>query len=86
MKLASHWLDQPRNHKILWAGFIVVLAATLVLEWIWPIHAHFGADDLFGFNALYGFLVCAAMIAFAKLLGLWLKRPDTYYDSDEHHE
>jgi hypothetical protein len=66
MKPASHWLDQPGNHKILWAGFIIVLIATLVLEWIWPIHAHFSADDLFGFNALYGFLVCAAMIAFAS--------------------
>ncbi len=86
MKQDTHWLDHPRHHKILWAGFIVALALTLVLEYVWPIHAHFGIDDVFGFNAGYGFVVCAAMIAFAKLLGWWLKRPDTYYEDGERHD
>ena len=36
----------------------------------------------FGFHAWYGFLTCAAMIVFAKCLGLLIKRPDTYYGED----
>ena len=41
---------------------------------------HFEIERLFGFNAAYGFLVCAAMILAAKLVGALLKRPDSYYD------
>jgi hypothetical protein len=32
---------------------------------------------------MYGFFSCAAMIVVAKLLGLLLKRPDTYYGADD---
>ncbi len=77
-----HWLDKPANHRKLWIAFIVVLALTVAAELIWPIHGHFDIESLFGFNALYGFIVCALMIAFAKLLALWLKRADTYYDDE----
>ncbi len=78
----SHWLDYPQNHRTLWIMFIVVLAATVLAEWIWPVHGHFAIEALPGFNALYGFVACALMIAVAKLLALLLKRPDNYYDRD----
>lgn len=74
-----HWLDRPQNHRKLWIAFIIILACTVLAEWLWPIHGHFSIESLTGFNALFGFGACAAMIAVAKLLGLWLKRPDTYY-------
>jgi hypothetical protein len=35
---------------------------------------------VFGFHAWYGLLACAAMILVAKVLGMLLKRPDTYYE------
>ena len=44
------------------------------------LHPHFEIESWFAFHAWYGFLVCIAMIAFAKALALVLKRPDTYYD------
>ncbi len=78
----SHWLDYPQNHRTLWIVFIAVLAATVLAEGIWPIHGHFAIEALPGFNALYGFIACALMIAVAKLLALFLKRPDDYYDSE----
>lgn len=74
-----HWLDQPRNVKRLWRGFLVVLMLTLLAEPLVTLHPHFGIESGFGFNAWFGFLACAAMIAVAKLLALLLKRPDTYY-------
>ncbi len=75
-----HWLDQADNVKMLWRGFLVVLALTVVAEWFVPLHPHFEIESVFGFNAWFGFLVCAAMIVFAKGLALLLKRPDTFYD------
>jgi len=74
-----HWLDQPRNVQRLWRGFLVVLALTVLAEAVVTLHPHFEIESIFGFNAAFGFLVCAAMIVLAKALALLLKRPDTYY-------
>jgi hypothetical protein len=80
---APHWLDRPGNVRLLWRGFLVVLALTVIAGLFVPIKPHFDIESVFGFNAWYGFLACAAMIAVAKLLALVLKRPDTYYRDDE---
>jgi len=74
-----HWLDQPRNIKRLWRGFLTVLALTVLIEAAVTLHPHFKIESIFGFNAAFGFLVCAAMIGLAKAVALLLKRPDTYY-------
>ncbi|MGH8667679.1 MAG: hypothetical protein ACREUN_06670 [Burkholderiales bacterium] len=42
--------------------------------------AHFEIEQIFGFYAVYGFLACAALIVVAKVVGVLLKRPDSYYD------
>jgi hypothetical protein len=77
-----HWLDQPGNIKLLWRGFLLVLALTVLAGFFVPMHPHFAIESSFGFNAWYGFLVCALMIVVAKGLALVLKRPDTYYGKD----
>ncbi len=86
MNQRPHWLDQPKNHRKLWIGFLLVLLATVLVEWVWPIHGHFAIESLTGFNALYGFITCALMIAVAKGLALLLKRPDTYYDDADDND
>ncbi|MDD3934734.1 hypothetical protein [Rhodoferax sp.] len=78
----THWLDQPRNIKLLWRGFLLVLVFTVLAEFVVSMHPHFAIESIFGFNAGYGFLVCALMIVVAKGLALVLKRPDTYYGKD----
>jgi hypothetical protein len=79
----SHWLTRPATIRRLWLFFVGVLAATVAAEWFIPHEAHFGIDGTFAFHAWYGFLACALMIAVAKLLGLILKRADTYYQERE---
>jgi hypothetical protein len=76
----DHWLTRPSTLKLLWIVFIAVLALTVTAESWFPGEPHFEIERLFGFNALYGFLVCAAMIVLAKGLGVLLKRRDTYYE------
>jgi len=75
-----HWLCRPATIKKLWIGGIVILVLTVALELTIHPHAYFGIDGWFGFNAWFGFLSCAAMVLFAKFLGIFLKRKDTYYD------
>jgi hypothetical protein len=67
---------------MLWRLFIAVLALTVAAELLIETHPHFAVERLFAFNALYGFLACAALILVAKGIGRFVKRPDTYYDDE----
>lgn len=64
----------------LWILFIVILVITVLVEAAVHMHGAFPLTDIFGFHAAYGFLACAAIVIFAKILGMPLKRKDTYYD------
>ena len=81
-----HWLDDPAHVKLLWRGFLVVLALTVVAELFVHLHPHFEIESVFGFSAWFGFGACAAVThaqrnqhAGQRRLALVLKRPDTYY-------
>ena len=76
----DHWLTRPSTIRLLWIVFIAVLALTVAAGISFTEEPHFEIERLFAFNAIYGFLVCAAMILGAKALGLLLKRRDTYYE------
>ncbi len=76
------WLERPRTIRLLWIVFIVALALTVLAELAVDRHSYFGVDGTFGFNAWYGLVTCAAMIVVAKVLGVLLKRRDTYYEMD----
>ena len=67
---------------MLWRIFIAVLALSVVAQFFVEGHPHFAPERLFAWNALYGFLACAALIVIAKALGLLIKRADRYYDDD----
>ena len=43
-------------------------------------HAGFRIDGTFAFYSWFGFAACVAMVVFAKVLGVLLKRRDGYYD------
>ncbi|GIX22163.1 MAG: hypothetical protein KatS3mg121_0946 [Gammaproteobacteria bacterium] len=80
----GHWLTRPATIRRLWYAFGAVLAAVVAAQFFVHVHAVAGVDGLFGFHAAYGFLSCVAMVLAAKLLGVWLKRPDDYYADDRH--
>ena len=81
--MQQHWLTRPEMIRKLWILFAIVLSITVLAELIVAHEPHFGVESIFGFNAWYGFLACAGLIAFAKLLGVFLKRPDTYYEGGD---
>ena len=82
MSVQDHWLARPGTIRLLWRVFAAVLAATVFAELFVAHEPHFSVEGVFGFGAWYGFLACAGLILFAKGLGAFLKRPDTYYHRD----
>jgi hypothetical protein len=76
----DHWLARPRTIRLLWVVFGASLAGLVLADLAVHHHALFGLDGTFGFGAWYGFAACVALVLFAKLLGAFFKRPDTYYD------
>jgi hypothetical protein len=74
-------LEDPSTIRLLWIASLVVLALLVVADLLVEHHPHFGVDGGFAFHAWYGFGVCAAMVLVSKfVIGLLLKRRDTYYD------
>jgi hypothetical protein len=65
---------------MIWKAFIGALALTVAAQFFIESHPHFALERLFAWNALYGFLACAALILVARALGVLLKRRDDYYD------
>ena len=80
----DHWLARPATIKLLWRVFIAVLAVLVLAQVFIYIKGYFGVDGWFGFGVVFGFLSCLAMVLVAKGLGLFLKRPEDYYDDEEH--
>ena len=48
----DHWLVRPENIRKMWIVSIVVLALTVLAEFVWHPHPHFTLDKIFGFGAL----------------------------------
>lgn len=78
--MEDHWLVRPRNIRLMWRGFLVILALTVLADLLVHHHPHFGIDGTFGFHAWFGFVACVLLIVVSKALGALLKRRDTYYD------
>ena len=81
----KHWLYRLENQRTRWVILAVLLLLAVIPEFFIDHYAHFKqqgitVDASFGFYAWYSFLAGAALIAGAKLVGIFLKRRDSYYD------
>jgi len=74
------YFDRPETIKKLWILLYVVCVLTTVPDFFTERHAYFGIDGYFGFFALLGFISCAVLILFSKLIALVLKTKEDYYD------
>ena len=73
------------QRKLWWIVIALALALAVIPEFFVKHYAHFEqqgiqVDTYFGFYGWYSLLACAVMIGVAKLLGIFLKRRETYYD------
>ncbi len=79
MSTKDHWLARPGTIRLLWRAFIAVLALSVLAGAFVAHEPHFAVEAVFGFGAWYGLLACAGLILFARAIGAFLKRPETYY-------
>jgi hypothetical protein len=74
------YFDRPDTIRKLWIMLYVVCGLLVVPDFFTHKHPHFGYDGILGFYALLGFVSCAVLILFSKLVGLFLKAKEDYYD------
>jgi phosphatidylserine synthase len=78
----KYWLDEPGNvKKIIWALF-AVCAALFLADTFYHKHSNFEAENFFGFYAIFGFVVCVALVLAAKGMRVFLMRSEDYYDAE----
>jgi len=82
MKREFDWFDKSDNLKKLRIFSYIILAISVLAEFLIPNHVvHHPWDKIPGIYALFGFATCAVMIVISKLLGqYWLKKSEDYYD------
>jgi len=76
----KYWLDNPGNvRKILYALYgvwVLLVLADLVYEK----ETHFPVEGWFGFFGIFGLLACGGLVLASKVLRVFLKRKEDYYD------
>jgi len=88
----TSWFE--RNVNLIIAGLVLACAATLVAQAmcrfeLFGLHrlfseehpAHFDLESWFGFQALFGFVAFVVVVFLGRVLRIFVKRDEDYYDS-----
>ena len=74
------WFDDPGNvNKIVWT-LVGLCVASVAADHFSATHAHYGFQEIIGFDAIYGFVSCVLLVLAAKQLRKVLMRDEDYYD------
>lgn len=78
--LENGWFDEPANvNKIVWA-LGILCAGSVIADFFYHKHTHYGFQGIYGFDAVYGFVSCVLLVLAAKQLRKLLMRDEDYYD------
>jgi hypothetical protein len=80
MKKELKVFDDPKNVKRFLILFYLLLGLLLLVDPFIHKHAEFPWEGMPEFFAAYGFISCVALIYIAKLLRIFIKREEDYYD------
>ena len=72
--------DKHKNVTRLLVGFYLSLFALLIADFFIHKHGEFPWEGSPEFFAVYGFVSCVTLIFIAKVLRLFIKRDENYYD------
>ena len=76
----KYWLDNAGNvRKILYALYAVWMLLVLA-DFAYEKETHFEIEERFGFFGIFGLLACGGLVLAAKVLRVFLKREEDYYD------
>ena len=72
--------------KLFWRLYYIVLAVSLVLDFVWlyqgAFHYHFDFQYFPQFFALFGLIGCMLLILIAKGMGVFIVVDEDYYDQE----
>jgi len=74
------WLDQPGTPKKIYRGLWALCILLVLADFGYHKHAHFAAEEWFGFFGFYGFVSCVLLVLAAKELRKLIMRREDYYD------
>lgn len=85
------WLDNMKNVEKIVYTLYFTCAALFLADFFYKKKTYLDLEDLPGFYAIYGFIMCAALVVCARGMRLFLMRDETYYsprdvESEEHPE
>ncbi len=78
----ASWFERPRNVNLM-ISVLIVASAIVVLAGLFDHpHAYFPLEETFGFQAWFGFAAFVAVVFLGRLLRLFVRREEDYYDND----
>ena len=73
------WADNKKSVTRVVYGLYTLCALLFVADFFYHKHTTFGIENIPGFYAIYGFVMCAALVICAKAMRKFLKRPEDFY-------
>jgi hypothetical protein len=74
------WFDDPGNVNKVIRTLIALCVASVLADFFYEKHGHYGFQGVIGFDAIYGFVSCVLLVLAAKQLRKVLMRDEDYYD------
>lgn len=74
------WFDKPKHFKLFMRLFFASLGLLLIADFFVHKHAEFPWEETPCFFAAYGYISCVVLVLAAKILRLFVKRDEGYYD------
>lgn len=75
----KRWLDEPRNVDRVVHTVYAICAISVLLDLFIHRHETLEFAHFFGFYAWYGFVACTSLVLAAKVLRIFVKRDENYY-------
>lgn len=73
------WVDKRSNVDRFYWGLVIFGLLLAALDFLYHKHVYFQMEHFYGFYALYGFFMCAALVIAAKAMRGFLQRDEDYY-------
>ena len=80
------WFDDKRNVKKIITALVIICLVLFVSDAFYQKHPYFIVESLFGFYALYGFVMCVALVLVAKWMHKFVMRVEDYYDKEHEND
>lgn len=76
----TYWLDQPENVNLLIRLLLAAAVGVALADLFYHKHGHFGFQEWFAFDAVFGFVSYVGLVNAAKLFRKLVMRDEDYYE------